>query len=38
KSCDQIASIPIERTMESLNASNAAAIAFYAASMTLRPS
>ena len=27
--CDVIASIPIERTMESLNASNAAAIAFY---------
>ncbi|MAI91805.1 23S rRNA (guanosine(2251)-2'-O)-methyltransferase RlmB [Ponticaulis sp.] len=36
KSCDQIAQIPIERVMESLNASNAAAIAFYQASMTLR--
>ena len=28
-SCDQIASIPISNAMESLNASNAAAIAFY---------
>ena len=32
KSCTRIARIPIERTMESLNASNAAAIAFYEAS------
>ena len=32
-SCDQIAKIPIERTMESLNASNAAAIAFYTAAL-----
>lgn len=30
-SCDQIASIPISNSMESLNASNAAAIAFYEA-------
>lgn len=31
-SCDQIASIPINNAMESLNASNAAAIAFYESS------
>jgi len=31
KACAQIASIPISNAMESLNASNAAAIAFYAA-------